>query len=347
MQKFKWLPLLCLAAISPGSKAQTPSIDSIKFFTDENLIEMTLTTDIRKLQNEKKLEVYQDATVNCRFPDSSVIEENVRVCARGHYRRDNCTIPPLMLNFHNPGSPRLNSLGKLKLVIGCGTGSANEQLILKEYLCYKIYNLLDGKSFRVRLMKVNYRDSRSKMKPFSQYAFFIEDDNDLATRNDCIKKDKAELNTESTNRAQMTKVAVFQYLISNGDWSVPGNHNIKLLYDRKNEKAPPYAVPYDFDHSGLVNAGYALPPEIFTERFGTEKVTERVYWGFPRTMEELETCFEEFRNLRENINALINNFSLLQSKERKELINFIDEFYKTIDNKSQVQYIFIDKARRN
>ena len=343
MNKIKWLILLCLAANSLVLKAQTTSIDSVKFFTDENPIEITLTTDIRKLQTEKKLNVYQDATVNCRFPDSSVIDEKIRVCSRGHNRKLECNIPPLLLNFHNSSSPKLNKLGKLKLVIGCGTGSANEQLLLKEYLCYKIYNLLEEKSFRVRLVKVNYRDTRDKMKPFTQYAFFIEDDNDLARRTGCVKKDKVQMHQESTNRELMTKVAVYEYLVSNGDWSVPGNHNIKLLYDKKNVTGPPYAVPYDFDRSGLVNADYAVPDPIL----GTETVTERVYRGFSRTREELEAAFEVFKKQRDNINAAINNCPYLPGKIKKDIIGYIDDFYRTINNKSQVQTVFIDNARKS
>jgi len=139
----------------------------------------------------------------------------------------------------------------------------------------------------------------------------------------------------------MTKVAVFEYMISNGDWSVPNNHNIRLIYDKHNEAALPYAVPYDFDHSGFVNAGYAVPNELL----GTEKVTERVYRGFPRKMEELQATFDVFKSKKESIYSLINNFALLAARTKKELINFLDDFYSTINDKRQVQNIFIDNAR--
>jgi hypothetical protein len=342
MKQFKWLLLATLVLNGLAAKAQVP-VDSVQFFKDDQLIEMTLTTDIKKLQTEKNIDVYQEATVNMKFPDSSAVNETIRVCARGHFRRTYCTIPPMMLNFHNPGSPKLTNLGKLKLVIGCGSGTDDEQLILKEYLCYKMYNLLDEKSFRVRLMRVNYRDSRNKMKPFSQYAFFIEDDNDLARRNECEKREKAQVLTESTNRDQMTMVAVFEYLISNGDWSVPNNHNIKLIWDKKSPNTLPYPVPYDFDHSGMVNASYAAPNELL----GTETVTERVYRGFPRAMEELQSTFDVYRKKKDNIIALINNFSLLSSRNRKELVAYVGEFYKIINDPKQVQNVFIDNARKN
>jgi len=230
----KWLACLCMVIVSLSSRAQM-AIDSLKFFAEDSPLEFTLSTDIKKLQGEKKLNVYQPANVSLKFADGNTITEDIRLCARGHFRREYCTIPPILLNFHNATSPQLNSLGKLKLVIGCGNSGEDEQLIFKEYLIYKMYNLIEEKSFRARLIKVNYADSKSKVKPFSQYAFMIEDDDDMATRNNCIKKEKElKMQTESTDRTTMTKVAVFEYFISNTDWSVPGNHNIKLIYSKSN-----------------------------------------------------------------------------------------------------------------
>jgi hypothetical protein len=308
---------------------------------DESVVDMTLTTDIKKMQSEKGEEVYQPAAVTLRFTDSTVIEENIQVAPRGHFRREFCNIPPIMMNFRNAGSPRLASLGKLKLVIGCGTNGNDEQLVLKEYLAYKIYNLLEEKSFRVRLLRVNYKDSRGKVRPFTQYAFLLEDDNDMASRNNCIKKPKATYATESTNRDLMTKVAVFEYLISNGDWSVPNNHNIRLIYNKENQYELPYAVPYDFDHSGFVNASYATPNELL----GTESVTERVYRGFPRNMEELQKTLDIFRAKKTDIMNLVSKFELLTSRNRKEISDYINEFYDIINDRRKVQTIFIDNAR--
>lgn len=337
----KYFFAILFATITIAAKSQQNKVDSIKFFTDETVIDLTLSTDIRELQNSKGDEVYQPAEVAFRFADSTVINENIRIAARGHFRRDNCVIPPLLLNFKNETSPKLSSLGKLKLVIGCGSTTADEQLILKEYLAYKIYNLLTPKSFRVRLMKVNYKDTKNKLKPFSQFAFFIEDDDDMADRNGCEKREKAQFLSESTDRETMTMVAVFEYMISNGDWSVPNNHNTKLIF-QKNEQTVPFVVPYDFDHSGFVNAGYALPNELL----GTETVTERVYRGFPRTMEELQATFEIFRKNKDAITNLIMNFSLLASKTRKESVSYLNDFYTTINNKREVQSVFIDNARK-
>lgn len=339
MKKIKWLLLALIIGSSVFSSAQP--VDSVKFFTDEEVVEISLSTDIKKLQNEKLPDIFQEAEVTLTLPGSTPIKEAITVGARGHFRRDYCNIPPIMMDFKNPSSPRLSSLGKLKLVIACGAKAEDEQLVLKEFLVYKIYNLLEEKSFRVRLVRISYNDTRGKIKPYTQYAFLVEDDKDLAKRNGCIKKEKATYNTEATNRSLMTKVAVFEYMISNGDWSVPGNHNIKLIFDKQNTNALPFVVPYDFDHSGFVNAGYALPSEIL----GTELVTERVYRGFPRSMEELQLTFDVFKAKKEAIMAFINNFTLLKESYRKEATRYLEEFYKIINNTKSVQSIFIDNAR--
>lgn len=339
MKKIKWIFLVLLS--SCFSFVQAQKIDSVKFFSEEEIIELTLTTDIPKMQKEKGEDAFQGATVSLRFTDNTVIEEQVMVAPRGHFRRQNCNIPPIMVDFSNATSPRLSPLGKLKLVIGCGSRGNDEQLLLKEYLIYKMYNLLEDKSFRVRLVKVNYRDTKNKVNAFSQYAFLIEDDKDLAIRNNSIKKAKAQYGSEAVDRVLMTKVAVFEYMISNGDWSVPANHNIRLIYDKENENARPFPVPYDFDHSGFVNADYATPNELL----GTETVKERAYRGFPRKMEELQASFDVFRSKKESILSLINNFALLQSRAKKELTDYLNEFYNTINDKRQVQNIFIDNAR--
>ena len=342
MKKFSFFFCTIVLLFSLSSSAQKTPIDSLKFFTDEDIIEMTLTTDIRGLQRQKGDDVFQEGTVKMKFPDKTEVTEKVAVGARGKFRRENCRIPPIMMNFRTPGSS-LNNLGKLKLVISCGPKSGDEELLFKEFLIYKIYNLLENKSFRVRLLNINYEDASGKNKPFTQHAFLLEDDGEMARRNGCKKKDHPPYLTESTDRELMTMVSIFEYFIGNTDWSVPNNHNIKLIFDRKNDAALPYPVAYDFDYCGLVDASYAIPNEVI----GTEKVTERVYRGFPRSLEEIQSILTVFKNKKESIYNLINSFTLLSEKARKVMTSYLDDFYTTIQSNSQVKTIFIDNARRN
>ncbi len=335
--------LITLAFAGKLSTSCAQPVDSIRFFTDESILNVSLTTDIKALQAQKGAPVFQSATISMRWPDSTTITEEISVAPRGNFRREYCKIPPMSLNFRGAAAPRLSSLGKLKLVLGCGTNSTDEELLLKEYVVYKIYNLLEEKSFRVRLMRVNYADTRNRFRPFTQYSFLIEDDGDLARRLGLHKKVHGQYLTEATDRNMMTMVAIFQYMIGNTDWAVPNEHNIKLLFEKNNTVHPPYAIPYDFDYCGLVDASYAVPNEII----GTEKVTERVYRGFPRTMEELQMTLDVFRAKKESILSLVRNFNLLSDRTRKTMVAYLEDFYKTIESKSQVESIFIDNARKN
>ncbi len=342
MKKIRWIILLCFTACGLFLHAQS-RIDSVQFFLEENILNVTLTTDISKLLNQKmKKDYYQKAVFNCKLPDSSEVSEEIQINARGIFRRSYCFMPPLKLNFHNSIPSKLYSLNSLKLVCPCRTSALNEQYLLKEFLIYKIYNLLTEKSFRVRLLRLTYQDSREKKRPFTGYAFLVEDVDAMAKRNRCKEWKNGKIYTENTQHDQMTMVAVFQYMIGNTDWAIPNGHNIKFIYSKKDSIARPYVVPYDFDYAGLVNTDYAVPDPLL----GTESVLQRVYRGFPRTMSELQAVFDIFNKQKENVYSLIKNFEPLSAQNKKEMIYYLDDFYQTINNQQQAESIFVDNARQ-
>jgi hypothetical protein len=316
----------------------------IKLFKDVEPLQMSITADIRKMLAEKKDTVFQRAIIKINLPDSTLAVDTIEMRARGNFRRDFCYFPSVMLNFKKQNvKTRTSSLGKIKMVCTCKTGADYEQLVLKEYLCYRIFNLLSDKSFRVRLTKVNFIDSENKRKPFGYYGFLIEDVDDLAKRNNCKEYEVKNLHTELTDRSFMTLVSIFEYMIGNLDWSVPAGHNVKLILTRDSGFSKPFAIPYDFDYSGLVDAPYAVPPE----NLGTTSVTERLYRGFPREMTEIEPIIKLFNDKKSEIYALINGFEPLTKKEKTNMTRYLDEFYQTISNPRSVKSAFVDNAREN
>lgn len=321
------------------SKAQ---VDPVKFFSNDTTLQSTLTTDFAKYIRSGQKPVYLPATFTCTIADS-VVSEKVRIMARGNVRREICYMPPVKINFHNATSPVLYPLNSLKLVCACYQNDLFDQNILKEYLCYKIYNMLTEKSFNVRLLNLNYEDVNEKKKTVSEHAFFLEDSKALAKRNNCEEMKDIKLQSEVTDRKQMTMVAVFEYMIGNTDWGVSANHNTVLIQPTNDSASRPYVVPYDFDYSGLVNADYAIP----SEGLGIDNVRQRLYRGFPRTLDELNETFAVFNNQKENIYSMIKNFLPLSKKNRDDIIDYLDEFYKTINDSRQVKDIFIDHARGN
>ena len=139
----------------------------------------------------------------------------------------------------------------------------------------------------------------------------------------------------------MTLVAIFEYMIGNTDWAVSVDHNTKLIMPEKDSIARPYVVPYDFDYSGLVNTEYAVPDE----KLELENVRQRLYRGFPRTLLEVNEALDIFKEKKEKIYALINNFDLLTTSSKKEMIYYLDSFYDSIKKTGDVKSIFIDNAR--
>src|SRR5687767_5452231 len=87
---------------------QSSLLNRQHFFLDDRVIEVSLTTDIKKLRTEKKVPAWQPCSITMRFSDTLVISEEIRVQPRGIYRKFNCDIAALMLNFKNLSSPKLS-----------------------------------------------------------------------------------------------------------------------------------------------------------------------------------------------------------------------------------------------
>jgi hypothetical protein len=330
--------VLCTSLMTPG-RAQV--IDSIKFFQTDTVLEAALKWDIPKLIRTSAKPEYMPATFSCKIGDSS-ISEQIRIIARGHIRKEVCYMPPVKLNFHNSTSPKLYPLNSLKMVCTCYENSNGDQLLLKEYLVYKMYNLITERSFRVRLLNLSYEDVNPKKKPFLSHAFLIESDKAMAKRNGCIELKNTRSHAEYTDRKQMTIVAIFQYMIGNTDFGVSANHNIILIQPAKDSTARPIVIPYDFDYAGLVDAYYAVP----NEGLEIDNVRQRLYRGYARSEDELNEAIAIFNKQKENIYSLVKGFDLLTEKNRKTIIDYLEGFYKTINNSTLVKSIFIEQARK-
>lgn len=336
------LVILFLASYT-GLVAQNGEIKSKEFFSDERTLEVKLSTDIKKLAGDKKSMKGTDGIISIKFPDSSITEGAVQLKPRGIFRKEHCYLASLMLQFNLNKTSKLAPLKKLKMVGGCGKNWDDEQFLLKEYLVYKMYNLLTDFSFRVRLMKVNYEDTKGKVKPYSQYAFVIEDVDALAKRNKYQEKELIKYGPNGTNRNETLLMSVFQYMIGNTDWSIPYYHNIKLVVPKSDTNALPIPIAYDFDVSGLVNPPYAAPPPDL----GIERVTDRLFRGYAPPMEELQVVIDLFLQKEKEIFSLVNNFSLLNQRTRKEMNSFLEDFFTIIKDKADVKNVFITNARRN
>src|SRR5687767_3832331 len=113
------LPTTFLVAQTVAPADTTALVKRTLFFDDERPVDIALVSNFRKLQSDKKRGVFQDATVTLKLPDKEAVTEGIKLSARGEFRRQECVMPSIMLDFKNPSAPKLSNLKKLKVVCGC------------------------------------------------------------------------------------------------------------------------------------------------------------------------------------------------------------------------------------
>jgi len=339
----KLFVIFILIFFNTGFGSAQKIVSRKQFFEDTAILQATLTTSYKQLMENKKEPVYQPASITMQNLEATgPVTEPIRVKLRGNFRRLNCSFASMTFDFKDDAKKsKLKNLKELKVVVPCEWGSEDEQWVIKEFLVYKIHQLFTDLSFRARLVRFTFDDISDSIKPYKQYGFILEDVDDLAKREGCKESGNEKIMTEETNRLQTTLINIFQYMISNSDWNVPARHNIKLIFPKDSPTAKPYLVPYDFDYCGAVNALYAEP----APSLGIEKVTDRLYMGFPRTKEELKAVISIFLEKENDVYKIIKDYPLLRKKPKEEMLTFIEGFFTIIKDEANIQRIFIDKAR--
>jgi hypothetical protein len=283
---------------------------------------------------KKPKEEYMDAVLTYHISKTDSINKNVRLKSRGEMRNGYCDFPPIRLNFKKTeftNAADLDKIEKLKLVTHCEYG--NEENLFKEFLIYKLYNVLTDTSFRVRLVKMEYINTYKKSKPIDTYAFFIEPVEILAERVHAVAVASTNLSQKNIIPRMMDRMAIFNYMIGNTDWSVPNQHNCKILTSLSiNTSGLGMVIPYDFDYSGLVDAEYAVP----FEGLGLESVRQRRYVGICRSEDVFINALKEFTDKKEAFYKVINDFQLLNEKEKEKIIRYLDSFYEGFDKHNSI-----------
>lgn len=269
---FGWVLWVAGALVSGTVYAQTTTTgaDSVQqtekgpkkprpLFAADSVKTFTLTTDWRPLLKDRT-ETAPAHLATLTFLDNQhqTVMLPLTLKVRGNFRRNqaNCTFPPLLIDFPKKATRKtlFAHQNRLKLVTHCQV----DEWVVREFLVYKLYNLLTDLSFQAQLARVTYADSTSKRSAETHWAFLLEDDDDLAKRNRMKISSVKQTTMVYTDSLQTATMAVFEYMIGNTDWSVPYLHNI-ILVDKGGHYTLP--VPYDFDHAGIVDASYARPPE--------------------------------------------------------------------------------------
>ncbi len=315
---------------------QNVSGQTIPLFDSDEVLPLVLRGELKNaFRDRKDNSAYYHASISY-LEGTDSLHIPVKIKTRGHFRKQssNCNYPPLLLNFFD--SSRLNntifqSQDKLKLVTPC----QDDADVIHEYLVYRLYNLITPKSFQARLVKLKYQDTVKNKLSDTYYSILLENEDAMADRNASKLVKIKKLPALGIPEEDYLRMAVFQYLIGNTDWSIQYLQNIKLIM--ADPKSLPIAVPYDFDHAGIVRAPYAHP----APQLRMQSTLERRYRGYClQDMQKFEPIFEIFQSLKADIYDFYADNPLLNEKYKKETLSFLDDFYETINDPERARKAF-------
>ena len=309
--------------------------EHISLFESDELLEISLKFDITRYRKKRDDTEYLPAVLIYHTSPADSIVRQLKVKPRGITRLSICDFPPLMLNFQKQDSVEgeFSRVDKIKMVTHCTAGG--EDYLLKEFLTYKLYNVLTDYSLKVRLLRVNYINTSKKSRPVSEFAFVIEPEETLSKRLNAVEvKTVMNISQKEIRPEVMDRIAIFNYMIGNTDWTVPIFHNNVLVMSQGNLQglASGIAVPYDFDYSGLVNTNYAVPSDLLQ----LKSVRDRRYLGICRSEETFIKALKEFADKKEDFYKVINEFQYLNPKIKNQMISYLEGFYNYFDKRNSI-----------
>ena len=316
-------------------------------FTSHDVVSVTITAPFKQLMRERSPEEEAQGTLAYQDPGAGEVTLDIGTRTRGHFRRrsDVCRFVPLRLNFRKTKGTLFAKSDKIKLVTHCRSRTSRyTQAVLREYIAYRILNLLTDRSFRVRLLRVKYVESTDGRFVDDNYAFLIEHHEQLGKRIGLERNPVERTSIPDLDSAYTNLVSVFQFLVGNTDFSPiearegePCCHNHVLMGDKPGAIL---SVPYDFDMTGFVSAPYARP----NKRFGLRNVRERLYRGRCVHNAHLEASLQRVREQRDAMYALVETTPGLSASSTRLTKSYLDSFFKLIDSPRNVERQIVDNC---
>lgn len=308
-------------------------------FLSDDVLYLEIRTDFKAILKDRSGDaVYQEGEIRYPGKGNGFIAIPVRVAPRGNFRLkpENCSFPPLLLNFKKEDvkNTLFDKQDKLKLVTPC----REEKEVIEEYIIYRMYQEVTHLSLKVRLAVVRYIDAESDSLLFTGHSFFIEDKERAAKRLGATVYDKM-VTPFDLDHDSFRKLAFFQFMIGNKDWYVSSRHNIIIMMPDNNSEKP-FAVPFDFDFSGMINAAYTKAKGSSPE----PSPARRLYKGLCYTSGELEEVFKFFRQLKPKFISLVKESKLISRYDKNEITDYISYFYYLSKSKSLIKEEITDKC---
>lgn len=346
------LPALVLAGILPlaGDVAAREPGQPDPLFRSQDILEIHIAGPMSTLVDERPDDEYLPAKLSWLEPGGERMTVDIGIRTRGNFRRrkQTCGFPPLRINFKKSEveDTLFHKQDALKLVTHCRDRSESyEQNLLKEYLVYRILNVLTDTSYRVRLLRVRYTDTEDGDDDREAYGVLVEHSKRFGKRTGLEDLEVQRTHYDQLEPAYAALTAMFHFLIGNTDYSpIAGPeedeccHNADLF---SKQDGLAYPVPYDFDMSGMVNAPYAVP----NERFRIRRVTQRLYRGYCVHNASLADAARAFRDERDSLFALIDNEDTLTPRTAKKMRRYLESFYEIIDDRRKFDREIIGECR--
>lgn len=332
------LALLCSAAVlaaqQPQNAGGTKESKEAKpytpppVFATEQPLEITLVAPFKQLKRDRNGTTPYRAGEILYAGDSGQVRVPVRMRTRGIWRRQNCDIPPLRLNFTKDSTKKteFRHLDRVRLVLHCRNSDDYEQYVLREYQLYRVQHLLTPLSLNARLVHVTYIDAEKKDTLARRYGFLLEEEADFAARVGGRMVAIKGASPVDLDGAESALFGVWQYFIGNTDFSISALHNVALL-QRDTSYFP---VAYDFDWSGAVDTRYAVPAPLLH----LARVTQRLMRGYCTAPANFERAFSLFHDKKDAIYALYHDpiGALIKPDGVSRTLKYFDQFYEVIDD---------------
>ena len=337
----RWLPILVPALLRPAAlPGQQPAPDSApkraeRLFRTKEPVTMWLKSDFKTVFKDR------DSMSTKRFPavmrwlgeKGDTVTADVQLATRGHYRLRTCSVVPLKVYFDKEKTKgsEFGGQASIKLTAHCQKADRYAQNIYIEYAVYGMYNALTSISLKARLATINWEDPKDPGFTITRPGFWTEEDDDMAARNRGKILMQTGGNAAEMDPWQMAVTDVFQYMVGNTDFSLSYLHNIRIIQTDTSINFFPMA--YDFDWTGLVDAPYAKPDY----RLPVKRVTDRLYRGGCHPPELLTKVFAHFKAKKSEIYGTLTEIKGLTPERVKEATQYLDEFYKFIDDAGAVR----------
>jgi hypothetical protein len=326
-------------------QARRTESDTRRLFRDTDSLAFTLTADFKTINKERNPDSVKRFPAVLSVPGESGAshEVPVKLGTRGHFRLmvRNCDFVPLKVEFPREDTAGTHFEGQTSLKLGthCRSDQAYDNYTLREYLTYRLFNLVTPLSFRARLARATYVDVATKKTVGSRYAIFIEHENEVARRFGGRIVDLPRIVFADLDAPTLTRMMLFEYMIGNTDFSIWALHNVRIVQDPKRRL---YPVPYDFDLSGLVHAPYATPDP----RIGIRSVLDRLYRGPCRSLDEFDAIADTFRSKRAEMLALLESMRDLAPLARGEAKEYLESFFRAIEKPSSIKKQLVDSCKQ-